>query len=236
MKYVFSSNDKIGDIVVRLPKASEIFKEFQIDFCCGGHRPLIEAIKENGLEEEAVLAKLQEAYEEVKDLKDENIDWTQASFSDLIDHIVNTHHAFLYRELPKLSELTRKIYRVHGAGHSELADVYKLFHTLKMELEEHLIKEEEIVFPLIKQYEANPSDELLDKALVAIEELEGEHEGAGDILKELRKVTNNYQVPEDGCASYELTFRGIEMVESDTFQHIHLENNIMFPRLAALKK
>jgi len=236
MKYIFSSNDKIGDIVVKLPKASEVFKAFQIDFCCGGNRPLIEAINENGLNEEVVLSKLQDAYEQVQGLKVEGTDWTKASFSDLIDHVINTHHAYLNQELPKLSELTRKIYRVHGADHTELSNVYKLFHTLKMELEQHLIKEEEIVFPLIKKYEANPSDELLEKTLNVITELEGEHEEAGNVLKELRKITNGYKMPRDGCQSYDLTFKGLELLESDTFQHIHLENNIMFPRLAALRK
>jgi len=236
MKYIFSSNDKIGDIVVKLPKASEVFKAFQIDFCCGGNRPLIEAINENGLNEEVVLSKLQDAYEQVQGLKVEGTDWTKASFSDLIDHVINTHHAYLNQELPKLSELTRKIYRVHGADHTELSNVYKLFHTLKMELEQHLIKEEEIVFPLIKKYEANPSDELLEKTLNVITELEGEHEEAGNVLKELRKITNGYKMPSDGCQSYDLTFKGLELLESDTFQHIHLENNIMFPRLATLRK
>ena len=236
MKYIFSGNDKIGDIVVRLPKASEVFKTLQIDFCCGGNRPLIEAIKEQGLDENTVLSKLQGAYNEIKDLKSGEIDFAQRSFSDLIDHVVNTHHAYLNQELPKLSELTKKIYRVHGEGHNELATVYRLFHTLKMELEEHLMKEEEIVFPLIKEYEENATLETLEKALKTIKELESEHEGAGDILKELRKITNNYEVPEDGCQSYTLTFKGLELLESDIFQHIHLENNIMFPRLEALRK
>jgi len=172
----------------------------------------------------------------LQNLKSEDKNWTNISFSDLIDHVVNTHHAYLNVELPKLSELVRKIYRVHGEGHPELSDVYRLFHTLKMELEQHLIKEEEIVFPLIKQYEENPSHELLERTLKVINELEGEHEGAGDILKELRKVTNSYEMPSDGCYSYDLTFKGLEHLESDTFQHIHLENNIMFPRLASFKK
>ncbi len=236
MKYVFLINDKIGDIVVKLPKAGEIFKEFKIDFCCGGGRPLSEAIKEQGLNEEEILLKLQKAYEKMQDLKDESNDWENASFSDLIDHVVNTHHAYLNEVLPKLSQLTKTIYRVHGSNHSELSKVYKLFHALKMELEEHLIKEEEIVFPLIKEYESNSSAETLDKALKTIEELEKEHDAAGDIIKELRKITDNYTIPSDGCESYNLTYRGLELLESDIFQHIHLENNIMFPKFAELKK
>ncbi len=105
-----------------------------------------------------------------------------------------------------------------------------------MELEEHLIKEEEIVFPLIKEYETNPSDKVLEKTLKAIEELESEHDAAGDIIKELRKITDDFTAPSDGCETYDLTYKLLEDVESDLFQHIHLENNVMFPKLASLRK
>lgn len=237
MKYVFSSKEKLGDIVVKMPKAVEVFKAYEIDFCCGGSRSLIEAIKEHNLKEEEVLEKLQVAYEEVKDLKDESIDWTKAPLSSLVDYVVNTHHAYLVQELPKLSQLTTKILRVHGEDHGNvLSPVHKLFHTLKMELEQHLIKEEEIVFPLIKEYEANPSSELLDKTLKTINELESEHDEVGNILREIRKVTDGYTVPSDGCYSYDLTFKGLELLEGDTFQHVHLENNILFSRLETMKK
>lgn len=235
MEGTIKGSEKIGEIVARFPKAIEVLKEYRIDFCCGGNRPLLEAIKEHNIDEKELLDKLNESYEKFQEIKLDDIDWRYESLIELIDFVVNKHHVYMHKELPVLSELTAKILRVHGAGHSELSKVYKLFHSLKMELEEHLIKEEEIVFPLIKQYEKEHSDEVLDHALKAIEELENEHEGAGKILKELRLITNQYVVPADGCITYEKTYAKLEEMESDLFSHIHLENNILFPRLMAEK-
>jgi len=150
--------------------------------------------------------------------------------SELIDYIVITHHGFLKRTLPEVSELTAKILRVHGPNHSELFKVHKLFNNLKTELEQHLIKEEEILFPLLKEYEGSTSAELPERISKVMKELEEEHEGAGGVLKELRKITQDYKVPEDGCSTFGLTYNKIQELESDLFQHIHLENNILFKR------
>lgn len=191
----------------------------------------MEAIEEGKLDEYAIMKKLEEAYNNLLIIEDKNIDFNNMSYSDLIDYIISTHHAYLQSELPKIHELTTKILRVHGNNHKELAKVHRLFANLKMELEEHLIKEEEIEFPLIRKYELNPSNESLEEVVSAIEELENEHEGAGDILKELRKITSGYEVPADVCNSFMFTYQKLQEVEADTFQHIHLENNILFSKL-----
>lgn len=230
-KFIFKSSDSIGVIAANFPKSMEIFKDYNIDFCCGGNRPLIEAITEQNLSEIKVMKSLEEAYNKMINVENKEVDFTKLSYSDLIDHIVNTHHAYLQAELPKIGELVNKILRVHGQGHSELAKVHKLFSNLRMELEQHLIKEEETEFPAIKEYGRSNSKELLEKVLETMEELEKEHEGAGDILKELRRVTNGFTVPEDGCNTYRLTYNKLRELEEDTFTHIHLENNILFPRL-----
>jgi regulator of cell morphogenesis and NO signaling len=230
-KFIFKSSDTIGVIATNFPKSMDIFKDYNIDFCCGGNRPLIEAIREQELNETEVMDKLQEAYDKTINIENEEVDFSKLSYIDLIDHIVNTHHAYLQIELPKIGELVNKILRVHGQGHSELAKVHKLFSNLRMELEQHLIKEEETEFPAIKEYERSNSKELLEKILGTIKELENEHEGAGDILKELRRITNGFTAPEDGCNTYRLTYSKLRELEQDTFTHIHLENNILFPRL-----
>jgi regulator of cell morphogenesis and NO signaling len=227
----FNADQKIGEIVTQFPKAADIFKEYRIDFCCGGDRLLKGVLQEEGLNEAEVLDRINSLYEELKDVNNSDKDWTQESSSRLIDHIINTHHANLQVQLPRLSELTTKILRVHGAHHPELATVHRLFHSLKMELEQHLIKEEEIEFPLIKDYETNPSPETRDKILKVLNELETEHEGAGNLLKELRKVTEDFKLPEDACNTYRITYEKLEDLENDTFQHVHLENNILFPRI-----
>lgn len=227
-----SVTTNIGEIVSLLPKASELFKQYGIDFCCGGNRPLAEAIKEQNLNETEIMEKLNRTFEESKTKAEENADFRNMSYDKLIDYIVDTHHTYMKRELPQVSELVTKILRVHGLHHGDvLMRVHKLFHNLKTELEQHLFKEEEILFPLIKEYRKNPSKELLDKVMQVMQETEDEHEGAGDILKELRKITGDYTVPADGCTTYRLTFRKLEEIESDLFQHIHLENNILFVRL-----
>lgn len=232
MEPVFNGSEKLGDIVARFPKAADILREYQIDFCCGGQRPLSTAISELGLDEAEVLGKLQMRYDELKGKDLSTVDWREAESNELVDHILNTHHVFLRQELPLLSELVTTILRAHGATHGGvLSKVHKLFHTLKMDIEQHLITEEEVLFPLIREYGMNPAPSILGKILPITGELEKDHDGAGDIIKELRKITEQYGIPEDVCTTYEKTFEKLEALESDLFQHIHLENNILFPWL-----
>ena len=228
----FNSNQKIGDIVTQFPKAADIFKECKIDFCCGGDRLLITAIKEQGIKETELLKKINDSYEKLKNnLYSQDRNWVEAPLDELVDQIVNVHHAYLYENLPKISELTTKILRVHGEKHPELSRAHKLFHTVKMELEAHLIEEETIQYPAINAYLRSNSEADLDKAINIINQLQDEHIGAGNILKELREVTNDYDLPSDACTTYRLTFQKLEELEADLFQHIHLENNILFPRI-----
>ncbi len=226
----FNTSLSIGEIVASLPKASEVFKKYHIDFCCGGNRLLSEAIKEQQLNEDEILQELDEAEKETEAYKNQT-DFVKLSRNELIDYIVSTHHSFLKITLPEISELTTKILRVHGTNHEELFQVHKLFHNLKTDLEQHLIKEEELLFPLIKEYDQEPSKELLAKISNVMSETESEHEAAGDILKELRRITKDFVVPDDGCNSFRLTYDKIQELEADLFQHIHLENNILFKHL-----
>jgi regulator of cell morphogenesis and NO signaling len=231
----FNSSQKIGYIVTKFPKAADIFIENKIDFCCGGDRPLIEAINERNLDEEKIVDDLNELYEEFKDnlyQKDKN--WEEAPIDELVEYIINKHHAYLWDELPRIGELSTTILKVHGQSHPELSKVHKLFSMLRMELEEHLAKEENMQYPPIKEYIQTRSYDDLEKAIEVIDELEDEHTGAGDILKELRKVTEDYKIPKDVCPTFELTYKKLQEVELDTFKHIHLENNILFPRLRKL--
>ncbi|HAF59605.1 MAG: iron-sulfur cluster repair di-iron protein [Anaerovoracaceae bacterium] len=230
----FDSSQKIGDIVVAFPKAADILKEYKIDFCCGGNRPLAEAIKEQGLDEKEVLGKINDLYEKYhEEQRDKN--WGEASITELVDQIVNKHHAYLWSELPKISELTTLILRVHGPSHPELAKVHKLFHILKMDLESHLTKEEAVQYPAINDYAKSNLESDLNIALGVIEELEQEHDAAGDILKEMREVTGDYKIPSDVCDTFISTYNKLQELENDMFQHIHLENNILFPKLRSMR-
>jgi regulator of cell morphogenesis and NO signaling len=223
----FKSSQSVGEIVTILPKASDVFKKYQIDFCCGGNKALATVVAEQGLDEALVLSELQQVYEESTNLPNET-DFTQLSRKELINHIIDTHHRYLRSALPKLSELTTKILRVHGEHHPELFKVHKLFHMIKMELEQHTLKEEMSLFPQIAQYEETMDQALFDQIHLEMLETEAEHDAAGDIIKELRQVTNGFTAPSDGCRTYFLTYEQLRELESDLFQHIHLENNILF--------
>ncbi|MCC5909004.1 MAG: iron-sulfur cluster repair di-iron protein [Clostridiaceae bacterium] len=229
MKTKIYSTDTIGDTASVFPGAMDIFLKYNIDFCCGGNRPLIEAIEEQKLNERVIMEEINEKYEEFIHDKKDLQDFTKYTSHELIDHIVDTHHEYLRNELPQLSKLTAKIFQVHGPTHPELLrKVDALFHGLKDELEQHLVKEEEVLFPLVKAYEKENHVEEKTKILNTIKELEDEHEAAGTLLKELRSITDGYTVPEDVCKTVEFTYRKLEELELDLFQHIHLENNILF--------
>ncbi len=223
MEKIFYSTMLIGDILSEYPGAGDIFKIYEIDFCCGGNRPLIEAIKEQGLNEKEIMNKINENYK-LSIMKTTPKLWKDVSSEELIKHIIDTHHNYLYNELPNIGELIEKIIRAHGDNHKELYQVQELFTALAKELLAHLPKEEEEIFPLILKGEEK--EQIKNK----INELENEHEGAGIILKELRKVTNGYSIPSDVCLTFEMTYRKLVNLENDIFQHIHLENNILFKR------
>ncbi len=224
-------NQPVGSIVAMMPKASEVFKKYGIDFCCGGNKPLLEVIKEQNLDAHEVMGKLEEALEETKKVTN-HTDFTGMTASALIDYIERTHHVYVKSILPELSELSTTILRVHGPSHKNLFKVHKLFHSLKMELDQHLIKEEAILFPLIKEYSSHPSKVSLDRIHEVMKETEDEHETAGGVLKELRLVTENYKIPKDVCGTFVLTYDKLQELESDLFEHIHLENNILFKGFA----
>ena len=233
MEYVFNEQSNIGEVVTKFPKAGDLFKSYRIDFCCGGNRPLIDAINERNLSAEEVVGKLNELYYDMKERNKREIDWNSATYTELIEHIVNKHHRYLNEELPQLTPSVTKVLRVHGAEHTHLSRVHTLFNQLKSELEQHTIKEDTEVFPLILEFEKNPDTEILTRMKNLIEELESEHDGAGDIIKELRDITNDFTPPFGACGTYRLVYQRLEHLESDLFQHIHLEKNILFPRAAA---
>nr|WP_304213173.1 iron-sulfur cluster repair di-iron protein [Fredinandcohnia onubensis] len=233
MEQTFTEQHIIGEIVTEFPKAGDLFKKLRIDFCCGGNRPLIDAIEERNLSKDEVLTKLNDLYQDMKELNEKTVDWKAASYSELIDHIVNKHHRYLIEELPQLSPYVTKVLRVHGGNHPHLARVHSLFNQLKVELEQHTIKEEADSFPLIVKFEKEPTAENHELVKRHVIELEDDHDEAGNIIKEIRDITNDFQPPIGACGTYRLVYQRLEALEADLFQHIHLENNILFPRAAA---
>ena len=233
MNQTFTETSIVGDIVLKFPKASDLLKSYRIDFCCGGNRPIIEAITEKNLSVEEVLKNLNKLYQDTIAFQDTRIAWEKASYQELIDHIILKHHRYINEELPLLSPYVTKVLRVHGQNQPHLAQIHHLFHELQIELEQHLIKEEQEDFPLILELEQNPTKNLFKKLQVVVENLENEHSHAGNILRELREITNDYTPPEGACGTYSLVYQRLFDLESDLFQHIHLENHVLFPRALA---
>jgi regulator of cell morphogenesis and NO signaling len=218
---LMDKNATIGGVVADLPEASQVFGEFGIDFCCGGHRKLYDVIREQGVDEKGIYEALQSAQEKRSSrYKDNN--FTDMSPSVLSSYIEDTHHSYLRQVLPEIAELLATILRVHGKNHKELFEVYRLYGTLKTDLEQHLLKEETMLFPELSEVEGN-QEEILALATDIIRE----HEAAGEILSALRRITNDYQVPADACGTFQRTYVMLEELEKDLHQHIHLENNIL---------
>jgi regulator of cell morphogenesis and NO signaling len=230
MTFPFTQDSLVRDIVNEFPKSSDIFKRNRIDFCCGGNTPLVNAVAANGVNMEVLLTELKDLYEKNEGNGPTDMEvWMDSDSQTIIDHVIERYHRPLEEELTLLSPYVTKVAKVHGDGHPELLKVYELFYELKKELLEHTKKEEEISFPLILKLEAGEIENR-EEALSQIAQLEKEHDHAGEILRELREITSDFVPPVDACGTYRLVYKRLEMLEGETFMHVHLENNILFPR------
>lgn len=226
---------KVGELVMARPETMRYFERLGIDYCCGGHRSLGEACglaKQDPAKVMADLATLEPPAAGVPSLKD----WTRASLADLIAHIVPTHHDYLREEMPRLELLLAKVLRAHGERHPELARVGELYRAMVADLTPHLMKEEQILFPYIRQMEQGASgSSCFGTVQSPIRVMEMEHEAVGALLSELRELTESYTVPADGCNTFRAFYDGLETMERDLHLHIYLENQILHPRALAME-
>ena len=229
MTFTITSNSLVKDIVNELPKTSDVFKKNRIDFCCGGNISLSVAVDQNNLNLDTLLDELKVVFEKYENEEKDVEVWTDSDSTTIINHVISNYHRVSEEELAMLSPYVTKVSRVHGDNHPELIKVYELFYEFKKELMEHMAKEEEVVFPLIKQL-ADETVENREEAITMIVELEKEHDHAGEILRQIRAVTSDYTLPLDACGTYRLVYARLEALEELTFIHVHLENNILFPR------
>jgi regulator of cell morphogenesis and NO signaling len=225
----YTETSLVRDIVNEIPKASDLFKRYRIDFCCGGNRPLAEAAQERNINMDTLLAELNEVYQKSIDEPIDMDVWTNTDSAILVNHIIEKYHRPLEEELFMLSPYVTKVARVHGDSHPELNRVYDLFYELKKEMLEHTAKEEASVFPILLKLDEVQGEER-EQIINEIKALEKEHDYAGGILKELRDITSDFTPPADACGTYRLVYKRLEMLEAETFMHVHLENNILFPR------
>lgn len=229
----------IGQIVTKDPRKAEIFRKFDIDFCCGGKQSLEEACREKGLDPAIVQQELEHS-DPVSAGRQMRFDQWEADF--LADYIVNVHHSYLRENIPMILELSAKIGNVHGENHPELVEIARLFAEVAADLQQHMVKEEQELFPYIKQLQgAARSGQALGgassgTAAEALGPFEEEHEKVGSLLKQIRLLSHNFALPDDACNTYRLTYEKLDEFEQDIHQHIHLENNILFPRFVELEQ
>jgi regulator of cell morphogenesis and NO signaling len=237
----FDESKTVREFALSIPSATKVFEKLGIDYCCGGGKKLGEACVQAKLPVDQVLQQLEQAESSRLAGNENGPDWTAQLLADLVDHIVKKHHAYVQSEIPRLSALAEKVASKHGPTHPETLKVNELFETLADELTMHLMKEEQILFPYIVRME----EAVLEKAPVLpppfgtvqnpVRMMVSEHDSAGTILRELRAITSDYSAPEGACTSYRTLYNGLLEFEADLHQHIHLENNILFPRAIAME-
>lgn len=236
-KYEVSKGETVGQIAAKDIRKAEVFKKYGIDFCCGGKKSLKQACQEKGLDIDIVEAELENVNQVSKSV--ENYDRWSPDF--LADYIFNKHHQYYYDEAPIVGELLVKVANHHGERFPELLQVYHLYVSLTQELNAHFSKEEKILFPFIKALvqakQSGSTEQLSEFALSGpIQMMEADHDAAGEILGQLSEVTNNYTAPAGACNSFQFLYKKLKDLDEDLHQHIHLENNILFPKALKLEK
>ncbi len=232
-----SPDQTVREIALADPSLIRVFERFGIDYCCGGRKPLAQSCQELQLSLEQVMEKLAEA-QGTASAKEQN-NWQEARLANLITYIVRNYHARVRQELPRLLGLSAKVASKHGSRHPELLRVHELSQELDEDMSAHLRKEEEILFPYISRLEgadAEPQCTCFPTVAYPIAVMVQEHESAGSIIAELRQITSGYQPPEDACPTYRGLYTALHEFEQDLHKHVHLENNILFPRAIALEK
>jgi regulator of cell morphogenesis and NO signaling len=223
----------VGQIVTKDIRKAEVFKKLGIDFCCGGKKTLEQACEEKGLRETDVLNELDKAVKQTNNL----LDYEKWKLAFLADYIIHQHHGYVRESAPTIIELSEKVSAKHGDKNPELLIINDKVNELLKELSTHMRKEEAILFPYIKKLESRPCvDNGLESVQEAIWVMERDHDIAGELIHDIRNLSNNYTPPDTACNSYKLLMFKLEEFENDLLKHVHLENNILFPKAIAMEK
>ena len=233
-----ATTQTVREIALEQPTAIRVFEQFGIDYCCGGRKPLAEACAARNVEIDAVIAALEEAEKKPATELD---NWTDKSLESLSSHIVAKHHAYVKNELPRLAQLAQKVVNRHGSTKPELPLITTTLMHLDDELTQHLAKEETVLFPYIARLEQSVNNKTpkphscFGTVSNPIAMMTQEHDAAGALMAEIRRLSQNFTTPLDACPTFHAFYDGLREFEQDLHQHIHLENNIYFPRAIALE-
>jgi regulator of cell morphogenesis and NO signaling len=232
----FQVNDTVGSIVTRSPVLSRVFEEAGIDYCCGGNKTLNEVCLEKNINSQTFLATLEDSA--LVSVGESVVNAAAMSLTELVDHIEQTHHAYLRSEFPRLESMTEKVASVHGEKNSRLHQIRETYIALAAELSSHMMKEEQILFPMVRQLDASETTPTFHCGVLAnpILQMESEHTQAGSVLENLRELADNYTPPDWACNTYLAMLDALARLEHDLHQHIHKENNVLFPRALEMER
>ena len=229
---MINSESTVREVALQMPESTRLFERLKIDYCCGGNQPLATACASAGVDVDNVMGMLAEVTPSTSE------DFQNTSLPELITHILDTHHVFTKSEMIRLQSLADKVLAAHGGNHPELIHLDELFTRLCADLKPHMFKEEQILFPYIVEL-AKTVDHVPFASFGTVNNpirmMMMEHDTAGEILREMRALTSDYKVPADACISYQTLYQALENFEKDLHQHIHLENNILFPKALGLE-
>jgi regulator of cell morphogenesis and NO signaling len=234
----FNDETKVKDIALSNPAARQILEDAGLDYCCGGGKSLHEACLHADVPAEEILNRLRE---NSKHVSPDEANWTSAPLGDLTRHIRERHHRYVREAIARVQPLLDKVEAKHGKSHSEIADIRRLFTEVGREMIMHMQKEEQILFPYIDALEkatsAHSSVEppFFQTVRNPIHAMMKEHDAAGELVKQIRKASSEYTAPADACTSYKALYEVLREFEADLHQHVHLENNILFPRAVELE-
>lgn len=230
------TNRTVSEMLRERPARSRVFEKFRIDYCCGGKLPLKEACEKREVAVETVLEEL--AASDAAASADDGLDFANMPLDALADHIVSTHHAYLEEELPRLAAMASRVAKVHGDSDDRLVELDRVLEAVIMELQAHMAKEEQILFPVISEMARSNQMHAMPFGTIAnpIRMMEFEHDEAGAGLERMRELTDGYTPPEHACGTYRALFDGLATLEGDMHQHVHKENNILFPQALELEQ
>lgn len=217
----------VGELVAESPSRSRVFEQLGIDYCCQGGRTLADACSRKGIDPNVVVSLLDQAERTEPDGDNP----AMLSPVELIRHIVDRHHSYLRREVPRLKTMAARVADVHGGHTQSLVEVSRIFHAMAEELASHIVKEEQVLFPAIEAMCVGGPPIPVDGPVAC---MIGEHDDAGGALARLREITNGYVPPPDACNTYRALFAGLAELEGDLHRHIHLENSVLFPQALAM--
>lgn len=227
----------VRDLVTRDYRAASVFHRHGIDFCCGGGKPLAEVCRAKRLDEAQVIEEIERACAAPSDGRPGFLTWEADA---LARHIVGQHHGYCREAMPTIAAHARKLAQVHGPAHPELVEIAGIFDDLREDMETHMLKEEHVLFPYIEQLAATRRTGLavfpapFGDVATPIRAMEEDHEHAGAAMARIRELTGGYEVPAHGCTTWRVTLQELEAFEQDLHLHVHLENNVLFPKARAL--